>query len=610
LAGSWRQNEKNRLNISEETEMKTSADRTLKVGRILLACSSIMALSAKIYAGERIVQYHPKAGPLLWPSERPEDIPFEQSNELIGILFTGVHSDYRAADTWYPSWASDDNLYSPWTDGQTDGMNSSSSGPNATTGQAVMIGDDPVNLEIKALGTTKGDPHPYQGRYPCGSLVYNGVWYYGTYCLGPSGSVEHDSMRWNWPFLGPVPGFRISTDYGKTWIDTPHTPAKPLFPEPKEFMGPVKIGSPKFVDFGKNMEHSPDGKAYLVGYGAVENDPKPRYANLSWISGDQIYLTRVRPSIENINDESKYEYFAGYNNDGAPIWSYDFEDIKPLLDWNNNMGCVTITYNAPLKKYIMCVTDGWPTVARMNSYILESDKITGPWKLVTYMKAFGEQGYFLNFPSKFIGKDGLTLWLCYSANFSQGWNNIRFKSKPAGSRYGLVLQQVKLLTPSTYRQYKKSLDQPQQQNDPLKSSSNVALKAKVTASSTYKGYSTEAANDGVVGGYPEDISAEWASNGEKESAFLQLSWDKTQTINRIWLFDRPNTHADQVTAGTLIFSDGSSINIGELPDNASAAKEITFSSKEVTWLKFVVIAVKPETQNIGLAEIAVFSTEE
>jgi len=590
--------------------MKTRAAKSLKAGFMLFACLSAIALSGTISADERIVPYKQKTGSLLWPSEPPEDIPFKQSTELVGILFTGTHSDYRLADTWYPSWASDDNLYSPWTDGQTDGMRSSSGGVNATTGQAIMIGDEPLNLKIKALGLTKGDPRPYEGRYPCGSLVYNGVWYYGTYCLGPSGRVEHEGMRWNWPVLGPIPGFRISTDYGKTWIDSPHTPARPLFPEPAKFMGPLKIGSPKFVDFGKNMEHSPDGKAYLVGYGAEENDPKPRYANLSWISGDQIYLTRVLPSIENINDESKYEYFAGYNNAGKPIWSYDFEDIKPLLEWNNNMGCVTITYNAPLKKYLMCVTDGWPTVAKMNSYILESDMITGPWKLITYMKEFGEQGYFLNFPSKFISKDGLTLWLCYSGNFSQGWNNIHFKAKPPGSRYGLVLQQVKLFNPATYRQYKEKKNQPQQnQENPLKSNSNIAPKAKVTASSTYKGYSAEAAIDGVVGGYPEDISAEWASNGEKASATLQLNWDKPQTINRIWLFDRPNTHADQVTAGTLLFNDGTSINISELPDDASAAKEITFEPKEVTWLKFIVNDVKPETQNIGLSEIAVFSAE-
>jgi hypothetical protein len=193
------------------------------------------------------------------------------------------------------------------------------------------------------------------------------------------------------------------------------------------------------------MEYSPDGKAYLLGHGAVEPDPKPRFANLSWITGDQIYLIRVVPSIENINDRSKYEYFAGHDSKGNPIWSNDFKDIKPLLEWNNNMGCVTATYNRPLKKYLMCVTDGWPTVTKMNSYVLEADKITGPWKLVTYMKDFGEQAYFLNLPSKFISEDGFTLWLCYSANFARNWRDTQIKGNPPGSRYGLVLHKIRLL---------------------------------------------------------------------------------------------------------------------------------------------------------------------
>jgi hypothetical protein len=398
--------------------------------------------------------------PFVWPSQPPADCPFEQSKNLVGIQFMGVHSDYKFADTWYPSWAADGNLYSPWTDGwapRLDGSREKSSSNGykgdrtrrqATTGQAVMIGDDPVNLRIYSLGLTNGDPYPYGGRYPCGSLLHNGVWYYGTYCLAPYGKARYGDMDYNWPWLGPLVGFRVSTDYGRKWKGTPHTPEKPLFGETGMWGYPVKIGSPHFVDFGKNMEHSPDGKAYLLGHGAVEPDPKPRFANLSWITGDQIYLVRVVPSIENINDESKYEFFAGHNDKAEPIWSRSFGDIKPLLDWNNNMGCVTATYNAPLKKYLMCITDGRVTAGKMNSYILEADRITGPWKLVSYMKDFGEQGYFLNLPSKFISKDGRTLWLCYSGNFSSGWNNIRFKASPPGSRYGLVLQKLRLLTPA------------------------------------------------------------------------------------------------------------------------------------------------------------------
>lgn len=386
---------------------------------------------------------------LEWRSSPPKDCPFEASTELTGIRFTGARSDYHCGDTWYPCWASDGNLYSPWTDGQTEGVNAfSGKGEKAETGQAIMVGSDPLHLKIANTAPVQiASAVPYLGRYPCGSLVYNGVWYYGTYCLGPAPEVEHDGMKFNWPVLGPMPGFRISTDDGKTWTPSPRTPEKPLFPEPAQFMGPVKMGAPHFVDFGKNMEHSPDGKAYLVGMGAEAGDPKPRYANLSWITADQLYLARVTPSIENMNDPSKYEFFAGNDAAGQPVWTNTFAEIRPLLDWNNNMGCATVTYDAPLKKYLMCVTDGWPTAGKMNSYVLESNAITGPWRLVVYMKDFGEQGYFLNFPSKFIAADGKCLWLCFSTNFADNWNGVKLAVNPPGGHYGLCLHEVQLLTP-------------------------------------------------------------------------------------------------------------------------------------------------------------------
>lgn len=401
--------------------------------------------------------------PFVWPSETPPDCPFAPSKEVTGLRFTGVHSDYRFADTWYPTWAADGNLYSPYTDGDVHGVGANSDGytfvkdgvlgsfnsklNRATTGQAVLSGNDPLNLTVKSLGVVQADPYPYGGRYPCGSLVYRGVWYYGTYCLGPHGVTRFGSTIYNWPWLGPLVGFRTSTDYGKTWVETPHTPAKPIFGETGMWGYPVKIGSPHFVDFGKELEHSPDGKAYLVAHGAVDPDAKPRFANLSWITGDQIYLLRVTPSLENLNDASKYEFFAGNDVQGNPVWTGEFKNVKPLLEWNNNMGCVTVTYNQPLKKYLMCVTDGGNTCGRMNTYILESSQLTGPWKLVVYMKSFGEQCYFANFPSKFIGADGRTAWLCYSANFASDWNGDKIKSNPPGSHYGLVLQEVKLLGP-------------------------------------------------------------------------------------------------------------------------------------------------------------------
>ncbi|MBU6399704.1 MAG: hypothetical protein KGS61_05250 [Verrucomicrobia bacterium] len=388
----------------------------------------------------------PPARDSIWPSTPPPDCPFPPSTDVAAVAFTGRHAEYAHADTWYPSWAADGNLYSPWTDGNVNGLGADSGGTNATTGFATILGDDPVRLTISDQGVYKSDPSPYAGRYPCGSLVYRGVWYYGTYCLQPAGQVRRDGGLFNWPWLGPFVGFRWSTDFGRTWTQTPCTPAHPLFGEIALQGEPVKIGSPHFVDFGKELEHSPDGKAYLVAHGASQGANR-RFAFNSWITGDEIYLVRVRPSIRNMNDAARYEFYAG-RAAGGPRWSKKFSALKPTAAWRDHMGCVTMTYDAPLRKYLLCVTDGGNTVGYFNTYLLEADGITGPWRLVSYLEHFGEQAYFVNVPSKFIGADGRTLWLCYGANFSSGWGGVKFVSRPLGSRYGMCLQEVRLLTPS------------------------------------------------------------------------------------------------------------------------------------------------------------------
>jgi len=435
--------------------------KTHSILSLLFLLSAFFSTSAQTQLKPDTLSYKS----FVWKSETPDDCPFQQSKELTGIRFSGLKSGFHFGDTWYPSWDADDNLYSPWTDGRCwrlDGSYDESSsgefsmnypgnwmkdtehtGP-AVTGQAVIEGNDPMKLKVYSLGIQKGAAYPYHGRYPCGSLVYNGVWYYGTYCLD-LGNVNYGGTTYNWPWLGPFVGFRYSTDKGRSWTACPLKPQKPLFGESGLQGYPVKIGSPHFVDFGKNMQYSPDGKAYLVAHGADIFDSKPRFWNASWITGDQVYLIRVTPSIENMNNAAAYEFFSGYDQKGSAIWTSDFSKIKSLLEWNNNMGCVTVSYNAPLKKYIMCVTDGGNTCSKMNTYLLESDSLTGKWKLVTYLKNFGEQAYFVNIPTKFISADGKSAWLLYSGNFAPDWNGLKILEKPQGSHYGLVLQKIEFL---------------------------------------------------------------------------------------------------------------------------------------------------------------------
>ena len=531
----------------------------------------------------------------VWPSTPPPGCPFAPSETLVGIGFTGRHAEYAGADTWYPSWAADGNLYSPWTDGSVNGLGASSAGANAMTGHATILGDDPLKLVVTNQGVFKSSPLPYEGRYPCGSLVYNGVWYYGTYCLHPSGRVDRDGIPYNWPWLGPFVGFRWSTNYGRTWAQTPCTPEHPLFEEHALHGEPVKIGAPHFVDFGKNLEHSPDGKAYLVAQGAVEAADR-RYAFNSWITADQVYLLRVSPAISTMNDPSQYEFFAGRAADGHDLWTNSCRGAQPIAAWRDHAGCVSMTYDAPLQKYLLCVTDGGNTVSRYNTYILESDRITGPWKLVSHMTHFGEQAYFVNIPSKFIGRGGRELWLCYAANFSSGWGGITFRSRPTGSRYAMCLHEFHLLAPGE-----------SQATDRLNGPENIAPEARVTVSSCHPDYLAEGAVDGVVAGFPGETRHEWASKGEQNTALIRLTWNAPQTIDRVWLFDRPNL-LDQVTAGMLVFSDGTTLATGALPDDAKQGLEVSFPPKKVNWLIFVVTGVKPGSPNIGLSEIAVFKT--
>lgn len=140
---------------------------------------------------------------------------------------------------------------------------------------------------------------------------------------------------------------------------------------------------------------------------------------------------------------------------------------------------------------------------------------------------------------------------------------------------------------------------------PLATEDNVALSATVTASSTQPGYTPRAAIDGVVDGYPQNPGAEWASDHEKAGAWLKLTWNTPRTIDRIVLYDRPNT-GDQVLSGKLTFDDGSSVDVGALPDDASSGLEVKFPAKTTASVTFTVTSVKPSTVSIGLSEIAVY----
>ena len=180
-----------------------------------------------------------------------------------------------------------------------------------------------------------------------------------------------------------------------------------------------------------------------------------------------------------------------------------------------------------------------------------------------------------------------------------------FKLRPGTSVFGNVT-----FTPGTNENYVA----PPVHGGPV--STNIALTATSTASTHISDRPPSLAHDGIIGISDTDGSTisgvnAWVTTGERVGAWMQLDWSTPQTVNKIKLYDRPNVTHDHIKGGTLTFSDGSSVTVGELPDGVVNGSpdplEVTFDAKTITWVRFTVDAFTGH--NAGLTEFEVFGYE-
>ena len=391
-----------------------------------------------------------------FPPRPYEPCPLPKSSAIKDVRCTYRYRSYGSvigADTWLTSWAADGNLYSSYADGvakrvgvvcHIDGIDDWYYPPphvgfyavpdrvfgwgdakyppkyldikknptnRTTTGNAIIVGDDPFNLEFRILPPTELTLSWFSSCYPNGCLVKDGTWFYA--CQYRNHLVDrHGNQQC---FAQGPNRFRISRDMGKTWEWSPFDDHDPVIPEIGACSGgaAAKFGNAHFVDFGQNMEHSPDGYAYLIGHGTTAPEGMS-----NWSTGDAVFLGRVTPTPEAINNKSSYEYFAGRKSNGSPSWSTNFADIKPLFLWASRCGMTYITYFPKIKKYVAVVCAGWPNGggSQRDAWIAEADALWGPWSIVTYWDAFAASAYYAQIPSKFIKPDG-----SFVLFYSGGW---------------------------------------------------------------------------------------------------------------------------------------------------------------------------------------------
>jgi len=123
---------------------------------------------------------------------------------------------------------------------------------------------------------------------------------------------------------------------------------------------------------------------------------------------------------------------------------------------------------------------------------------------------------------------------------------------------------------------------------------NVASLGAIPASSSYSGsYLAHLVAD-------NNFFTEWASRGEI-NPWIGFHWGAPQVVNKVVLLDRGNL-VDHARNAVLSFSDGSSVNVSDIPNNGQA-KMVSFAPRSASWMNLQV--ANGSGANVGFAEIQV-----
>ena len=228
-----------------------------------------------------------------------------------------------------------------------------------------------------------------------------------------------------------VAGIIESKDLGKTWTNLPGK-------DTPEFFGP-KFGAPAFLTFGPgNTRTPPELGSYVY---AISNDG-------NWASGDHVFLGRV--PRDQVTSRRAWQFYKGKTSDNQPVWSSEEKEAIPVFSDPGHVGHPTITYNEPLKRYILCISSDvvphrensskeemrkWNWESEMQLY--EGPTPWGPWSIFHHEKPWGGKdhtAYLPQMPSAWISQDGLSGSVLFAGDY------VNRKAE----YYGFMTQQFRL----------------------------------------------------------------------------------------------------------------------------------------------------------------------
>ncbi len=325
-------------------------------------------------------------------------VPYPPSSEIVAITFDWSTHDRRApgSDNWPITWADDGHQYTSWGDGG--GFGGTELAGRVSLGVARVEGSATSHTGFNVWGGKDAEnPATFDGKS------------YGII------SVDGTLYMWRSPGSGATGYSRAtvyrSTNHGASWI-----------PAAWDFLQSDGLINPTFLQFGQDYAGARDSYVYMYA-----NELKDA-SDLKVQRPGEIALVRVPKDA--VMDRTHYEFFAGLDGSGAPIWLTDlaqrqpvFEDLAGGVGWNTSA-----TYNPGLGRYLI-ITEHSVT-SRGNIGIFDAPEPWGPWTTVLHESGFGAGSiesttFFWNFANKWLSADGRDFVLVFTGvGTNDSWNSV------------------------------------------------------------------------------------------------------------------------------------------------------------------------------------------
>lgn len=383
--------------------MNTINNRTVITQKLKLRLSLALIFSILLSTNNLFAQGNPTTNNI-------DDIPppppawthlkYPASSLLKGVTFdqSSHRTEAHGSDIWPITWADDGHQYSAFGDGG--GFGGSNNEGRVSMGVTRIEGTFNDYTGTNVWGGFEAENTAQFTGKGTGIICIDGVLYMWV-CGKDSKVVSNVQLA-------------ISKDHSKSWT---------LMDWNWDMRDGLSAGV--FVNSGRDYSDAPDDFVYAFFTHVNKPPEKPR----GWIHERPGLVDLARCSRENMETKSAWEWFAGLDANGAPMWSSMLKERKPVFEDPNGIKVVSSCYQPSLDRYLLVYT---PRNTGGNFALFESPNPWGPWSEVSYLKEIelfqppkpNARVSIYHFAPKWWSSDGRDFTLVYNVG-DDAWNTIR-----------------------------------------------------------------------------------------------------------------------------------------------------------------------------------------